>query len=68
VEDFIEVDVFLPLAYAADDARWRQAFSAIAADIDGVGRIRLFYTGAVLGGDEKDDSPTCKKRKSANER
>ncbi len=57
VEDFIEVDVFLPLVYDADDARWQQAFNAIAADIDGVTHIRLFYTSAALSDDKTDKTP-----------
>lgn len=51
VQDFIEVDLFLPLDYAADDARWQRAFSNIVTEIDGVARIRLFYTGAAMLGD-----------------
>ena len=51
LDDAIEVDVYLPLAYAGDDAHWYKAFNRVAATVEGVHRVRLFYTGTPMARD-----------------
>lgn len=46
VDDVIEVDLYLPLAYANEDAHHQRAFDAVAAQVGGVSCIRLFYSAA----------------------
>lgn len=50
VDESIEIDLYLPLREAAYDRAHQAAFDRVAAQIDAVARIRLFYSAAERSG------------------
>jgi len=46
IDDAIDVDIYLPLAYARDDRSHQQDFRTAVARRPEIGQLRLFYTAA----------------------